>query len=104
MKFTKDPRETKMFGGIGEEVYKFEQNNLTFNSHDFGFSPQVFEDDEYLSKFWDVTSVSYMPDGRPFVASIEAKNYPILATQYHPEKPSQLWVDTYQVDHSLESI
>lgn len=75
-----DPRETKMFEGLGMKAYDFEEKNMTFNSHDSGFSPQIFEDDEYLKNFWDVTSVSFMPDGTPFVATIESKHYPILAT------------------------
>ena len=37
-----------------------------------------------------VNSISYMPqpDGRPFVASIEAKKYPIFGTLFHPEMAS----------------
>ena len=37
-----------------------------------------------------VNSISYMPqpDGRPFVASIEAKDYPIFGTLFHPEMAS----------------
>jgi gamma-glutamyl hydrolase len=65
----------------------------------------VFENDEGLREFWDVTSVSYMPDGRPFVASIEAKNYPIFATQFHPEKASTVfYYSGDEVNHSWESI
>lgn len=67
-------------------------------------SPDTFKNDNGLSSFWDVTSESYMPDGRPFVASIESKKYPISATQFHPEKPSELWTDNKGIDHSWLSI
>jgi len=62
------------------------------------------ESDKKLKEFWDVTSISLMPNGTEFTASIESKNYPIFGTQFHPEKPSQLWVDGYNINHSWESI
>ena len=46
-----------------------------------------------------------MPNnGTEFVASIEAKKYPIYATQFHPEKPSSLWAEGYKINHSWQSI
>jgi carbamoylphosphate synthase small subunit len=51
-------------------------------------SPYIFKNDSDLSSFWDVTSISLMPNGTSFVASIEAKDYPFFATQFHPEKPT----------------
>ncbi len=53
---------------------------MTFNAHSFAISPEYFESDQSLREFWDVTSLSYMPNGTAFVASIEAKEYPIFAT------------------------
>jgi gamma-glutamyl hydrolase len=35
---------------------------------------------------------------------MEAKDYPIFGTQFHPEKPSQLWIDGYNINHSWENI
>jgi len=53
-----------------------------------------------------VTSTSHSTDaaGTLFAASMEAKNYPFFGTQFHPEKPSQLWVDGMNINHSWESI
>ena len=45
-----------------------------------------------------------MPNGTAFTASIEAKHYPIFGTQFHPEKPSELWVDNPGINHQWESI
>lgn len=104
VKFVKDPSKTRMYEGLGESAWEFEKKNMTYNSHRFGISPKTFESDQGLKKFWDVTAISFMPNGTEFTASIEAKNYPIFGTQYHPEKPSQLWVDGYNINHSWESI
>jgi len=103
LKFTKYPSETKMFEGMGKNAFEFEKGNYTYNSHRFSVAPETFSTDWGLRTFWDVTSVSHMPNGTEFVASIEAKNYPIFGTQFHPEKVSQLWAN-YNLNHSWKSI
>lgn len=37
-----------------------------------------------------VNTISYMPepDGRPFVTSVEGKEYPVFGTLFHPEMAS----------------
>jgi len=104
--FTADPPSTRMYEGLGMSAWEFQNNSFTYNAHNYGVHPETFEKDAGLKNFWDVTSISFTPDAAktPFVASIEAKKYPFFATQYHPEKPSQLWVDGYNIDHSWESI
>ena len=103
-RMTKNPKKTKMFQGLGDTAFEFSHKNFTYNSHRYGISSDFLESDIQLKEFWDVTSISLMPNGTEFTASIEAKNYPIFGTQYHPEKPSQLWVDGYNINHSWESI
>lgn len=104
LSFTANPYKTRMFEGMGESVWGFTSGNYTYNSHSYGISTLSFETDNGLKEFWDLTSVSFMPDGTPFSATIEAKNYPIFGTQFHPEKPSELWVDGKAINHSYESI
>ena len=77
---------------------------MTYNFHQWAVAPSLYESDAGLKAFWDVTSQSRVPNnGTAFVATIEAKNYPIYATQFHPEKTSELWTN-YDIDHSWESI
>ena len=104
LKFTKDPQNTKMYEGLGAISKELELGNYTYNSHTFGVRPDVFDADEDLKQFWDVTAHSFMPNGTAFIASVEAKDYPIFATQYHPEKPTQDWFDGKNINHSHESI
>jgi len=102
--FTKDPSETRMYEGLGKKAEEFASGNYTYNSHRYGISPSTFESDQGLADFWDVTAISLMPNGTEFVASMEAKHYPFFGTQFHPEKPSSLWVDGLNVNHEWESI
>ena len=39
-----------------------------------------------MDQFWDILSVNKDVNGLEFVSTIEAKNYPIFGTQFHPEK------------------
>ena len=51
-----------MYEGLGDAAEQFELGNYTYNSHDLGMSPDVFENDDDLKQFWDVTAHSfYMP-------------------------------------------
>uniref|UniRef100_A0A7S3IFR7 folate gamma-glutamyl hydrolase n=1 Tax=Strombidium inclinatum TaxID=197538 RepID=A0A7S3IFR7_9SPIT len=105
LKFTVPPFKTRMYEGLGPKAFAFEHHNYTYNSHNWGVKPETFETDAGLKQFWDVTAVSLMPNnGTAFVASIEAKEYPMFATQFHPEKPSELWVDGRAINHEWESI
>ena len=103
-KFVRKPTETRMFKDLGEAAYEFEKKKLVWNGHHWGIGPETFKSDQGLAKFWDVNSVGFMPNGTDFVASMEAKNYPIFGTQYHPEMPSELWVGDMDINHSFESI
>jgi len=63
----------------------FEDHNITWNGHNWAVNPASFETDAGLKEMFEVTAISYMPDGRPFVASVEGKKYPFFGTQFHPE-------------------
>jgi len=102
--FIGNPKQTKMFCGLSDdEIVKFTTGNYTMNSHSFSISPDTFETDEGLSSFWNVTSKTTAENGREFISTMEAKDYPIMATQFHPEKPSQVW-NKKAVNHSWESL
>lgn len=53
---------------------------MLYNSHHFGVNPKKFETDAGLKETYEVTAVSLLEDGRPFVASIEGKKYPFYGT------------------------
>merc|ERR1712137_879487 len=44
-----------------------------------------------LNDFFQVLSTNVDSRGRQFVSTVEAKNYPISATQWHPEKNNFEW-------------
>lgn len=106
LNFTKNPAETRMFKDYAD-AGKFEQGNFTYNYHRHAASPESFQSDAGLAAFWDVTSTSSF-NGNTWVSTIESKDYPIYATMFHPEKTSELWIDSakhpHGINHSWESI
>jgi len=74
-----------MFSWLGDEAFLFEDHNMTWNGHNWAVNPAKFDTDPGLKEMFEVTSISYMPDGRPFVATVESRKYPFFGTQFHPE-------------------
>jgi len=78
-----------MFCELGNKALRLTKGNYTFNSHAYALTPEKWSKDQKLTNFWDVTSVSTMQvkgKQRTFVASMEAKKYPIMATIFHPDR------------------
>jgi hypothetical protein len=70
-----------MYCPMGDEALKLASGNFTLNSHQFSIPPETFVTDPGLKEMWDVTSTSYdSTHKKTFVASIEGKKYPFMAT------------------------
>lgn len=93
-----------MYSGLGDKAFLFENYNVTYNAHHWGMDPEKFKTDKGLSEIFHHTAISYMPDGRPFVASIESDKYPFYGTQFHPEKPARVFREDLYVNHSWLSV
>jgi gamma-glutamyl hydrolase len=103
-----DPSEFLMFQGLGPDAWLLTEYNVTYNSHHWSLDPAKFSTDQGLGSFFKPTSLSYMPDGRPFVASMETTGenarYPFYGTQFHPEKAARIYNPTQAVNHGWESV
>ena len=52
-----------------------------------GLARSTLENHPKLSKFFKVTAMAADRDGEQYVANMEARSYPITATQWHPVRP-----------------
>ena len=84
IEFTTNPEHTKFYSELGSSAHEFEKRNFTYNSHAWSLDPEMLKTDAGLKDFWTLTAISHMPNNGshplPFVASIEAKDYPIFGT------------------------
>lgn len=97
----------RMFQGFSEEQLRLIQSDsITNNYHLYGIPPSTFSADGQLGGFWNVNSINQDRFGRDFVSAMEAKDYPIFAVQFHPEKPGYRWKSEFPagVNRSWESI
>jgi gamma-glutamyl hydrolase len=83
--------------------------NITENSHTSGVDPKTVDASAKLKDFFQVLSTNVDSRGKSFVSTVEAKKYPISATQWHPEKNNFEWgkigkLGYEAIPHSLEAV
>lgn len=87
--FTPAARSSLMFANASPEMMTaLEKEPLAFNSHYAGISPANFANNAKLMAFWNVLATSKDTAGHEFISTMEAKQYPFTATQWHFEKPA----------------
>uniref|UniRef100_A0A7S2JXH7 folate gamma-glutamyl hydrolase n=1 Tax=Leptocylindrus danicus TaxID=163516 RepID=A0A7S2JXH7_9STRA len=60
--------------------------NVTYNSHTKGATPDALRADEGVDSMFEIISTNVDANGKEFVSTIEARDYPFYGTQWHPEK------------------
>jgi len=68
--------------------------NVTMNNHHYGIYPSHFSSTSSLSSFFSMISTNKDRQGVEFVSMIEAFDYPIIGSQWHPEKNDFEWGKT----------
>jgi gamma-glutamyl hydrolase len=96
---------SRVFGGAPQRVMRIlSTQNVTSNLHHSGVTPETFETNALLKDFFGVLSVNSGRKGRTFVSTIEAHNFPIRGTQWHPERPQFEWNPELNLNHSGDAI
>ncbi|XP_074478295.1 gamma-glutamyl hydrolase-like isoform X2 [Sebastes fasciatus] len=103
LNFTNDTKDSKMFKGFPAELMKdLASEPLTENSHKWSLAVLTHNTNEELKKFYKILSTN--TDGETeFVSTVEAYDYPIYGTQWHPEKNAFEWKKSY-VPHSPSAV
>lgn len=78
---------SRMFADASKDVMDIlASENVTMNNHHYGIYTEHFEKTDSLSSFFNVLSTNKDRKGDEFISTIEAYDYPIYGTQWHPEK------------------
>jgi gamma-glutamyl hydrolase len=109
LNFTSVAASSQLFGGLAKnnpELFAATAvEGLTANTHHDGVFPSTYAANQRLADFYDILSTNTDPvNGREFASSIEAKTYPVLATQWHPEKNNFEWLGGNTVNHSAQAV
>lgn len=73
---------------------------MAYFSHYHGILPETYRKYSNLSDFYNVLGYSQDRKNNTYVAFVEAKNYPIFGSQFHPEKNVYEWNANSPINHS----
>jgi len=105
LNFTEAASNSILFTNISQNIFKaLATQPITMNDHKYGVSPKSWEENKQLASFFTVLSYNNDRDGNTFVSSMESNNYPIYATQFHPEKPLFEWTPLEVISHTKNAI
>lgn len=97
-------KNRSMFAWMSEELLKkVEEERITMENHEDGTSVERFFSNKKLRNFFDVLTTSPDKKGKVYVSTIAAKQYPVFATQWHPEKNAFEW-GLDGIPHSAEAV
>nr|DAD37759.1 TPA_asm: hypothetical protein HUJ06_008400 [Nelumbo nucifera] len=68
-----------------ELLKKLTTDCLVMQHHQYGVSPERFQENPLLSSFFRILTTSKDEDGKVYVSTVQAYNYPVSAFQWHPE-------------------
>jgi gamma-glutamyl hydrolase len=77
---------------------------VTSNLHHDGVAVADFANNAALSSFYILVSTNFDRKGKAFVSTIEAWEYPVTGTQWHPERNQFEWRPSTNMNHSPDAI
>jgi gamma-glutamyl hydrolase len=103
---TPDAEHSRFFSSFPPRVVQNLQREppLAMENHGHAILSEDVAANERLSAFFKVLSLSLARDGRPYVSTMEARDYPVYATQWHPEKNAYEWTSTLSIPHSPDAV
>ncbi|CAN9506063.1 unnamed protein product [Ophioblennius macclurei] len=103
LNFTSEAKASRMFRSFPADLMEaLSTEPMTENSHMWSLATSTYNSNDELRKFYKVLSTN--TDGQTeFVSTVEAYDYPIYATQWHPEKNPFEWRRSYY-PHSPSAV
>ncbi|KAK9088719.1 hypothetical protein Scep_027801 [Stephania cephalantha] len=86
-----------------ELIRKLRIDCLVMQNHQYGVSPERFLQNNGLSRFFNILTTSTDAYDKVYVSTIQARNYPVTAFQWHPEKNAFEW-GLSMIPHSEDAI
>ena len=78
---------------------------VTINLHHDGVRVGDFEDNQELGAFYVLVSTNFDRRGQAFVSTMEGWDYPVIGTQWHPERNAYEWRAIFSPEaHSPEAV
>lgn len=103
--YTAEAKGSNFFQALPPHVVDNLQNQpLAMENHAHGLLMTAYEENPRLKDFFKVLSLSLDKAGLPYISTIEARAYPISASQWHPEKNAYEWPTSLHIPHSPDAV
>jgi len=103
--FTPKLVKSRIFADAPTDVLNIlKTERVTMNNHMRAVFPRDYTLNPLLDQFYDILSTNVDRDNVTFISTVEAKDYPIYAYQWHPEKPQFEWDPKEVTPHSANAI
>lgn len=110
LEFTSSAAKSRLFTyATAEEMEILAKEDVTMNNHHYGIWTDHFKTTSSLSSFFNPLSVNKDRNGDEFISTIEAFDYPIYGSQWHPEKNPFEWgktngIPNEAINHSRNAV
>uniref|UniRef100_UPI00358E3120 gamma-glutamyl hydrolase-like isoform X2 n=1 Tax=Myxine glutinosa TaxID=7769 RepID=UPI00358E3120 len=74
---------------------------ITSNFHHYSLTTKIFNESSELKKFYRILSTNTDSHGTEFVSTMEAYDFPVYGTQWHPEVNAYAWPREKESDKGL---
>ena len=87
LNFTRAAEGSRFFGSLPSNIlYILGHYNVTQNFHHDGVTPVTFLENKNLHQFYNMLSTNHDSNGKEFVSTIEAFEWPVYGTQVRERK------------------
>jgi len=105
LNFSSDAKTSEMFRDAPDELMKkLSTEGLTYNYHYKCVTTETFHSTSALHTMFRALSYNTGKDGKTYISTMEGKDLPIYATQWHPERNSFEWFENRHIPHSKNAI
>jgi gamma-glutamyl hydrolase len=74
---------------------------IVYFNHEDGLKASSYRNNRRMLDFWKVASTTTTTEGDIFISTLEARDYPFFAVQFHPEKNLYEWrINASRVDEA----
>jgi len=101
-----DWKKSQVYGEAPKEILRqLTQEKVTVNFHENCLTPTNFTKFK-LDNFWTALSINNDSNNLEYISTIEAKNYPFIGVQFHPEKNIFEWAleSVKSIPHSRHAV
>lgn len=103
LNLTVDGLVSRLFGPMPVDIVQIlAKEPVTTNLHHDGVTPDTFA--AKVSPLFTSLSTNLDRNGKAFVSTMEAKQFPIWGTQWHPERNQFEWDASMNINHSSSAI